>query len=95
LGSDPDCYAQARQNFAAFKNVTFIRGSIPSTLNDVEISSVSYLSLDMNCAEPEVKAARFFWPKLVEIVQGRGVRYDADVVDACVALFKEGRFELT
>ena len=32
---------------------------------------------------------------LAEIVQGRGVRYDADVVDACVALFKEGRFELT
>ncbi len=32
---------------------------------------------------------------LAEVVQGRGVRYDADVVDACVTLFKEGRFELT
>jgi hypothetical protein len=60
-----DCYAQARRNFADFKNVTLIRGSVPSTLDDVEIPSVSYLSLDMNCAEPEVQAARFFWPKLV------------------------------
>ncbi len=32
---------------------------------------------------------------LAEVVQGRGVRYDADVVDACVTLFKEKRFELT
>jgi PAS domain S-box-containing protein len=31
---------------------------------------------------------------LAEVMQGRGVRYDAEVVDACVTLFKEERFVL-
>ncbi|MDD4903283.1 MAG: response regulator [Candidatus Bipolaricaulis sp.] len=29
---------------------------------------------------------------LAEVVQGRGTAYDADIVDACVRLFREGRF---
>ena len=31
---------------------------------------------------------------LAEVIQGRGVRYDQDAVDACVTLFREKRFEL-
>lgn len=60
-----DCYMQAKQNFTEFRNVTLTKGSVPSTLHNVEIESVSYLAIDMNCAEPEVEAAKFFWPKLV------------------------------
>lgn len=30
---------------------------------------------------------------LAQIAQGRGVEYDATVVDACLALFREGRFQ--
>jgi len=30
---------------------------------------------------------------LEEILRGKGVGYDAAVTDACVALFREGRFE--
>ena len=41
------------------------------------------------------RPARGIDKALAEVVQGRGVRYDADVVDACVTLFKEKRFELT
>jgi hypothetical protein len=61
-----ECYRQVKRNFEEFENVTLIRGSVPLTLDNVEIESVCYLSLDMNCAEPEVEAARYFWPKLVE-----------------------------
>ncbi len=31
---------------------------------------------------------------LVELLQGKGTRYDSDVVDCCVKLFKELGFEL-
>jgi len=38
---------------------------VPETLDLVKISAVSYLSLDMNCATPELSAAKHFWEKLV------------------------------
>ena len=63
--SYPECFEQVKKNFQSFSNFTLVRGSVPSTLNDVYIEAVSYLSIDMNCAEPELQAAEFFWPKLV------------------------------
>jgi Macrocin-O-methyltransferase (TylF) len=54
-----------RANFAEWKNVRIIEGSVPETLDQVDAKSVAYLHIDMNCAPPEVAAAHFFWDRLV------------------------------
>jgi hypothetical protein len=59
-----DCYERARQNFAPWPNAILVRGMVPDTLTSVSISSVAYLSLDMNIAKPERAALEHFWPKL-------------------------------
>lgn len=61
----PECFEHAKQNFMDFRNIHLIRGSVPETLTSVEIDKVCYLSLDMNCALPELAAAEYFWPKMV------------------------------
>ena len=38
---------------------------MPDTLSSIDAEQISYLSLDMNCAEPEIAAARQLWPRLV------------------------------
>jgi hypothetical protein len=60
-----ECYEKVKSNFAEFKNVHLIKGSVPETLNNADISKVAYLSIDMNCAQPEIAAANFFWEKMV------------------------------
>lgn len=62
----PECFERVEQNFKEYQNVHIIRGSVPDTLSDVNISSVAYLSIDMNCVIPEIAAANFFWSKLVD-----------------------------
>jgi hypothetical protein len=64
-GDYSECYEEVKSNFAEFKNVHLIRGSIPETLKSVDIPKVSYLSIDMNCSQPEIAAANFFWEKMV------------------------------
>jgi len=61
----PDCYEEVKQNFIEFKNVTLVKGSVPSTFTQVDQPKVAYLSIDMNCVNPEIAAANYFWPKLV------------------------------
>jgi O-methyltransferase len=63
-GGYEECYAAVCKTFENF-NVEIIRGTVPDTLSQVTTERVSYLSIDMNCALPEVAAAEFFWPKLV------------------------------
>ena len=60
-----DCYEEVKANFAEFENIHLIRGSVPDTLSSIDISKVCYLAIDMNCTEPEIAAATFFWDKLV------------------------------
>jgi macrocin-O-methyltransferase TylF-like protien len=55
----------ARRNFAQWRNVRIVVGSVPDTLPQVTADKVAFLHLDMNCAGPEVAAAAHFWPKLV------------------------------
>jgi hypothetical protein len=50
--------------FAAFPNVTLIKGSIPSVLEGLSFQNVSYLHIDMNNPTPEVAALEYFWPRL-------------------------------
>lgn len=59
-----ECYEEVTRTFAPFPNVEIIRGKIPDTLSQVPSESVAYLSIDMNCAKPEIAAAEFFWPRM-------------------------------
>jgi hypothetical protein len=61
----PECYEQAKANFAAFPKARLVRGIVPQSLNTVDIDRVAYLSLDLNVAYPERAAIEHFWPKLV------------------------------
>lgn len=60
-----ECYEVAKRNFAPFPNAKLVRGKVPDTLDTVTIAQVCYLSLDMNIAEPEIAALRYFWDRLV------------------------------
>lgn len=59
-----EIYETAQRNFQPFPRAHLVRGKVPETLNDVAIETVSYLSLDMNIAAPELAAIEFFWDKL-------------------------------
>jgi Macrocin-O-methyltransferase (TylF) len=56
---------EVRRNFSQWRNVRIIQGPVPDTLPLVKAEQISYLHLDMNCAEPEVAALRYFWSMLV------------------------------
>jgi O-methyltransferase len=60
-----ECYALAVRNFAPYPRAQLVRGTVPETLETVAIEQVSYLSIDMNLAQPEVAAIEFFWSRLV------------------------------
>lgn len=60
-----ECYDEVVRTFGGFRNVIIIRGPVPETLVQAEADKVSYLSIDMNCVEPEIAAAEYFWDKLV------------------------------
>lgn len=55
---------QVKETFKEF-NTSIIKGSVPETLTAVDTNKVCYLSVDMNCVEPEVQALEFFWNKMV------------------------------
>jgi O-methyltransferase len=60
-----NCYADVVQTFRAYPNAVIVRGAIPGTLSQIRTDKVAFLSIDMNCAEPEIAAAEFFWDRLV------------------------------
>jgi O-methyltransferase len=64
-GQYSDCFAEVRKTFAPYPGVRIVHGVVPDTLSSIDAEQISYLSLDMNCAEPEIAAARELWPRLV------------------------------
>ncbi len=64
-GGYEDCSAEVEATFARFPNVRVIKGVVPDILPSIDAQAISYLSLDMNCALPEVAAAEFFWDRMV------------------------------
>ena len=64
VDSYSECYRDVLKTFAPFPNARVVRGVVPEVLPEVKASQICYLSLDMNCAEPELAALRFFWPRL-------------------------------
>jgi hypothetical protein len=59
-----ECYETVCRTFEGFRAV-IVRGVVPETLPLVKAAKVCYLSIDMNCAAPEIAAAEYFWDKLV------------------------------
>jgi O-methyltransferase len=53
-----------RKTFAPFQNVKIVQGVVPDVLPTLPISRVAFLSLDMNCTMPEIRAAEFFWQRI-------------------------------
>ena len=60
-----DSYEQVKETFRQFPGVVVVRGEIPGTLSQVPSAKVAYLSIDLNCAAPEIAAGEYFWPRLV------------------------------
>jgi O-methyltransferase len=58
------CFEAVQETFRDVPGARIVRGSVPDTLSQVEAAEVAYLSIDMNCAAPEVAAFRHFWPRL-------------------------------
>ena len=54
-----------RDRFAAFTEVSCIKGLIPEALSTIDTSSISFLHIDLNTAQPEVDALRLLWDKLL------------------------------
>lgn len=65
VGNYQECYGIVKQTFSRFENAVIVRGVVPDILPEVKTEKVCYLSIDMNCAEPEIAAAEYFWDRMV------------------------------
>jgi hypothetical protein len=61
----PDIFEAVKARFHGIHNVEFVRGLIPDTLDRVQSKKIAFLSIDMNCVEPEREALNFFYEKIV------------------------------
>ncbi len=60
-----ECYQEVTARFSRYPFAKIIRGSVPSTLSQIDATQLCFISMDMNCAAPERAALEFCWPKLV------------------------------
>jgi O-methyltransferase len=59
-----DCLTDVRRTFSEFRSVDIVPGTVPETLAMRNIERCAFLSLDMNCVQPEIAAAEYFWDKM-------------------------------
>lgn len=59
-----DCLTEVRRTFSGFRSVDIVPGTVPETLAMRKIERCAYLSIDMNCVQPEIAAAEYFWDKM-------------------------------
>lgn len=65
FGHYKNVYEQVKKTFSSYSRVIIIKGSVPATLDACKTNKICYLSIDMNCVEPEIAAINFFWEKIV------------------------------
>jgi hypothetical protein len=92
------CFDAVRRTFADLPGARIIRGPVPDTLPQVDTRRVAYLSLDMNCAAPEIAAFRHFWPLLspgaIVLLDDYGWAGHEEQRDAFDALSRELEFTI-
>jgi hypothetical protein len=60
------CHEAVVRTFAPYGSVVrIVKGIVPDTLPAVDSAQVAFLSIDMNAREPEIRAAEYFWDRLV------------------------------
>ena len=59
-----DTYEFVVDSFKEYDNVEIVRGIVPQSLSNVEITKVAFLSIDMNIVMPDRAALEHFWPKM-------------------------------
>lgn len=59
-----DCLDEVTRTFAPFPSVKIIPGAVPGTLPQIDATTVAFVSIDMNCVEPEIAAANFLWGRM-------------------------------
>jgi O-methyltransferase len=55
-----------QSNFSKYDGIEIIKGVVPFSLNQADITKVSFLHIDMNSAKPEVEALDYFLPLMVK-----------------------------
>ena len=60
-----ECYDDVVRTFSSFPNVRIVRGRVPETLSRVTSERLSYVSIDLNSAQPSLEVLRHFWERLV------------------------------
>lgn len=60
----PELYEDCVTRFAAYPNIKVIRGKVPDVLVSAAPATVAFLHMDMNSADAEDGALRFFYPRL-------------------------------
>lgn len=60
-----DCYADVVKTFAPYPGARIVKGAVPDTLSAIDAEQISYLSIDMNSAAPEIAAVQLLWHRLV------------------------------
>jgi O-methyltransferase len=59
-----DCLTAVKRTFSGLRSVDIVPGTVPETLAMRTIEHCAYLSIDMNCVQPEIAAAEYFWDKM-------------------------------
>ena len=55
-----------QSTFSEYDGIEIIKGVVPYSLNQADITKVSFLHIDMNSAKPEVEALDYFLPLMVK-----------------------------
>ena len=86
------------KRFADFPEVTCIQGPIPEALSTIDTSSISFLHIDLNAAQPEINALRLLWdnllPNSVVLLDNCGFPAFASSQVAHASLSKELGYEI-
>jgi len=59
-----DIYQECTRRFSPYPNIKVIRGEVPGVLHSAAPQKVAFLHLDMNSADAEDGALRFFYERL-------------------------------
>lgn len=90
-------FPEIERRFSDKPGVVLVKGFVPQTLQKIDSQLISYLHIDMNAANPEVAALKYFWPRLgqgaVVVLDDygfRGHQAQKDAIDAlCIELGTE------